>query len=347
MAFHLSRIPSSLLHGLVLSAVFLVSVPPVTAEEVNVYSARQEALIKPILDQFTAQTGITVNLLTGEADTLLPRLQIEGPNSPADVFLTEDAGRLYRAKAAGVLQGIQSETLEHAIPHTYRDPEGYWYGLSLRARVIVYSKERVRPEDLTTYEALADPKWKPRVCVRSSSNIYNQSLVASLIAHDGAAETEDWARGLVTNFARPPQGGDQDQIKAVAAGQCDVALVNTYYLARMLNAEEEADRDAASKVAVFWPNQAGRGVHVNVSGAGITRSAKHREEAIRLLEFLASDEGQAWYAEHNQEYPVTGTVAPSATLREWGEFVPDTLNLSVLGENNAGAVRLMDRAGWK
>lgn len=347
MVFLQRIVASGLMGALCLVGGLFASVPPGYAQEVNVYSARQEALIKPILDEFTTKTGIKVNLLTGDADTLLKRLQVEGTNSPADVFLTVDAGRLHRAKQAGVLQAIESPVLNQAVPAAYRDPQGYWYGLSLRARVIVYAKGRVHAEELSTYEALADPVWQGKLCVRSSSNIYNQSLVASMIAHKGVDETEVWASGLVENFARPPQGGDRDQIKAVTAGQCDVALVNTYYLAKMLTSDQAAERTAGSGVTVFWPNQAGRGVHVNVSGAGVTRSAKHLEAAILLLEFLASAEAQAWYAEKNHEYPVRSTVEPSATLRDWGDFSPDSLNLEVLGQNNSAAVRLMDRAGWR
>lgn len=318
-----------------------------TAAEVNVYSARKEELIKPLLDRFSEQSGITVNLVTGAADALLERLQAEGINSPADVFLTVDAGRLGRAKAAGVLQPVRSNLLEQAIPPEYRDPEGYWYGLSLRARPIMYAKGRVDPKELSTYEDLAKPKWKGRICIRSSNNIYNQSLVASMIAADGESSTEAWARGLVANLARTPAGGDRDQIKAAAAGQCDIAIANTYYLGGMLVSKEAGQRQAASKIAVFWPNQNGRGVHVNVSGAGITKSAKHPQAALKLLEFLGSDTAQKWYADVNVEYPVTPGVAMSATLAEWGKFKADSLNLAKLGELNAQAVKLMDRAGWK
>lgn len=317
------------------------------AAEVNLYSARKEALIKPLLDRFTQQTGIRVNLLTSKADALLKRLQSEGRHSPADVLLTTDAGRLHRAKQAGVLQPIRSETLERNIPEQYRDPEGYWYGLSIRSRVIFAAKGRVNPSEIKTYEDLADPKWRKRICIRSSNNIYNQSLVASLIAHNGEAATERWARGLVANMARPPRGGDRDQIKAAAAGQCDIAVANTYYFGKMLTGKDETQRKAAQAVSLIWPNQDGRGAHVNVSGAGVTRSAKHLAEARKLLEFLASPEAQAWYAEANFEYPVLKGTPVSETLERWGDFKADPLNLAVLGENNPRAVRLMDRAGWK
>jgi iron(III) transport system substrate-binding protein len=317
------------------------------SDEVNVYSARKEALIKPLLERFSNETGIRFNLVTGKADALLKRLQSEGRNSPADLLITTDAGRLHRAKAAGVLQPVQSVTLNQAIPPPYRDPEGYWFGLSVRARTIAYVKQRVDPSALSTYEALTDPHWKNRICVRSSNNIYNQSLVASMIVADGAAEAEAWATGLVKNLARPPQGGDRDQIKAAAAGQCDIAIVNTYYLGTMLHAKDQRAREAAARVAIFWPNQEGRGVHVNVSGAAITAAAPHRENAIQLLEFLAADEAQRWYAERNHEYPVKPGVEWGETLKTWGMFKSDSVNLSLLGELNPQAVKIMDRAGWK
>ena len=323
------------------------AVPALAAPEVNLYSARQEALIKPLLDKFTEETGIRVNLVTAKADALIKRLEAEGRNSPADVLLTVDAGRLHRAKALGVVQPIDSPILEAAIPASYRDPEGFWWGLSLRARPVMYARDRVDPAVLGTYEDLAGETWRGRICIRSSDNIYNQSLLASMIASDGAAAAEAWAEGLVANFARPPRGGDRDQIKAVASGQCDVAIVNTYYLGHMLASTDESERSAAEKVAVFWPNQDGRGVHVNVSGAAVTRSAVNREAAIRLIEFLSTDSAQSWYAQVNYEYPVKSGVAWSPTLEAWGSFEADQVNLETLGELNTEAIRIMDRAGWK
>ena len=317
------------------------------ADEVNVYSARKEALIKPLLDRFSAETGIQVNLVTGKADALLKRLQSEGRNSPADLLITTDAGRLQRAKAANVLQPLQSESLNQAVPAQYRDPDGHWYGLSIRARTVVYAKDRVEPGQLSTYEALAEPQWKGRICVRSSNNIYNQSLVASMIVSHGAENTQSWAEKLVGNFARPPQGGDRDQVKAVATGQCDVALINTYYLGTMVNGKDQKQRAAADKVEVFWLNQDDRGTHVNVSGAGVTRAAPNPQNAQKLLQFLATDASQQWYAEVNNEYPVKPGVAWSETLEAWGKFKRDGINLSLLGVNNPQAVRIMDRAGWK
>lgn len=343
---------SSLFKSRILSAVFfllsgLLAAPVLAGGEVNIYSARKEDLIKPLLDDFSKQSGIAVNLVTGKEEALLQRLQSEGANTPADVLLTSDAGRLSAAQKAGVLQAVKSETLTAHIPASYRDPEGYWYGLSVRARPIIYAKDRVKPGDLSTYEALADPKWKGKVCMRSSDSVYNQSLVAGMIAHDGEAKTEAWAKGLVANFARPPKGGDRDQIKAIAAGECDVTLANTYYLGGMVDSQDEADKQAAAQVAVFWPDAKTTGVHVNVSGAGVTAHARNRDNAVKLLEFLAGDSAQRWYAETNNEYPVNPAIPPSATLKSWGEFKADTLNVAKLGELNAAAVRVMDRAGWK
>jgi iron(III) transport system substrate-binding protein len=328
-------------------SVWLPALGSAAENTVNLYSARKENLIKPLLDRFTEQTGIQVNLVTGKADALLKRLQSEGRNSPADLLITTDAGRLHRAVAAGVTRSVESANLSSLVPEAFRDPEGHWFGLSLRARPILYVKDKIDPAVLSRYEDLDDPRWRGEICIRSSNNIYNQSLVASLIAANGVAKTEVWAKGLVKNFARPPKGGDRDQIKAAAAGMCDLAVANTYYLAGMLTSKSEAERDAAAKMGVFWPNQDDRGVHVNVSGVAVTASAKHPENAIKLVEFLLSNESQVWYAEVNGEYPVRQDVPSSELLQSWGDFKMDTLHLSRLGELNPEALRLMDRAGWK
>lgn len=317
------------------------------AGEVNLYSARKEELIKPLLDRFSEQTGIQVNLVTGKADALLQRLRSEGANSPADLLLTVDAGNLHRAKDAGLTQPIESEMITATLSENYRDPDGHWVGLSLRARPIMYNPERVDPTQLSTYEDLADPKWNKRICIRSSNNVYNQSMVASLIFANGEDATETWAKGLVANMARPPVGGDRDQIKAAAAGECDIAIANTYYLAGMLTSDDPAERDPAEQMAVFWPNQDGRGVHVNVSGAAVTAAAKNKQAAVQLMEFLLNPESQAWYGEVNGEYPVREDVAVSPVLATWGEFKIDDINLETLGELNGKALMLMDRAGWK
>ncbi len=321
--------------------------PAAAADEVNVYSARQEALILPLLERFEQETGIEVNLVTAKADALLKRLESEGRSTPADVLITTDAGRLQRAKDAGVLQPVDSPVLRERIPANLRDRDNHWFGLSQRARVIFYVRDRVDPAELSTYEALAEPRWKGRICIRSSGNIYNQSLVASMIESHGVARTEAWARGLVANFARKPSGGDTDQLRAAAAGLCDIAIANTYYFGRLVNSDKPKDQEVARKLGVFWPNQDGRGAHVNVSGAGVTKYASHPEAARRLLEFLTGDEAQAWYAKVNNEYPVVVDVPVSKTLRDLGTFKADALNLTRLGENNRAAVELMDRAGWR
>jgi len=336
------------LSKLFISSIALLSISVnALASEVNLYSARKEALIKPALKNFTKQTGIKVNLVTGKADALLKRLESEGKNTPADLFITTDAGRLYRAKTANVLQTVSSDKLNAAIPANYRDPEGFWYGLSLRARPIFYVKGVVDPKTLSTYEDLAKDNFKGKICIRSSSNIYNQSLVASMIEAVGVEKTQQWANKFVQNLARKPKGGDRDQIKGAAAGQCDLAIANTYYFGKMLAGKKAAQKKAAMAMNIFWPNQGDRGTHVNISGAGVTKYAKNKDNAIRLIEFLSSKESQRWYADINFEYPVRTDVAPSKLLAQWGEFKADSINLDVLGKNNAEAVRIMDRAGWK
>lgn len=315
--------------------------------EVNLYSARQEALIKPLLDAFTAETGIRVNIISSGADALLKRIQSEGLNSPADVLLTTDAGRLHRALQAKVFTRIDSVLLRDNIPAEYRDPGNQWFGLSVRVRPIMQVAAAGGLPALR-YEDLANPGLRGQICIRSSDNIYNQSLVAALIAAIGEPATEDWVRGLVANLARTPQGGDRDQIRAAAAGQCAIAVANTYYLAQMLaEPDGQSDYQAAIKMSVVWPNQADRGAHVNISGAGVLRTAPNKANAIKLIEFLASDTAQKIYADVNFEYPVKKDVSINPILARWGSFKADTVALEKLGENNAAAVRLMDRAGWK
>lgn len=331
----------------ILGLLLACSTAVASAAEVNLYSARIEALIKPLLDTFTEQTGIEVNLVTGDADGLIQRLKSEGRNSPADILLTTDVGRLYRAKEANLTQSVESATLEQNIPVMYHDDSNHWFGLSLRARPILYVKDKVDPAELSSYEDLSDPKWKGKICIRSSSNVYNQSMVASLIAANGLEATEEWAKGLVANFAMPPRGGDRDQIKAAAAGQCDLAIANTYYLAGMLTSDDEEQRAAAEKMAVFWPNQDGRGAHVNISGAAVTASAPNRDNAIALLEFLSTDAAQSWYARENGEYPIRDNIEIGPVLSSWGTFKADPVELYKLGAGNGEALRLMDRAGWR
>lgn len=317
------------------------------AAEVNVYSARKDALIVPLLDRFTAKTGIEVNLITGKANTLLSRIQAEGAATPADVLVTVDAGNLHRAKKAGVLATVDSKTLSEKIPANLRDVDNQWFGLTVRSRPIFYAKDRVNPSELSTYEALTDSQWKNRICIRSSSNIYNQSLVASMIKANGEETTLEWAKGLMSNLARKPAGGDTDQLRAAAAGQCDLAIANTYYFGRLIDSKKPEDRQVVDKLGVFWPNQTDRGAHINVSGMALTQHAKNRAEAVQLLEFMVSGDAQAYYAAINHEYPVVPGVEPSPAIASLGEFKSDALNLSILGVNNKRAVKLMDRAGWQ
>ena len=317
------------------------------ADSVNVYSARQSQLIKPLLDAFQADTGIQVNLITGSDDQLIKRLKSEGLNSPADILLTADAGRLSKAKTMGLLQAINSPSLFKVIPAHLRDPGNTWFGLTYRARAIFYAKNRVSPQQLSTYESLTDPQWRNRVCVRSSNSIYNQSLIASMISSVGLPKTQQWANGLVRNFARRPVGGDKDQITAVASGRCDVAIANSYYYAQMAFGGDRTLRVAASKVGIFWPNQNDRGTHINISGAGVTASSKNKANAIRLLNYLLNDDAQRWYATVNGEYPVKQSIPADPRIQAWGAFKSDSLNLSELGRFNTHAIKVMDQAGWR
>ena len=321
--------------------------PSAGAAEVNIYSSRHYDADRQLYALFTAETGIKINLLQGKSNALVERLKREGKYSPADLLITVDAGNLGRAQAAGLFQAVRSKVLEAAIPARFRESGGHWFGLTMRARVIMYHKDRVKPSELSTYEALADTKWKGRILVRSSNNIYNQSLVASLIAANGFDKTEAWARRLVANMARRPRGGDRDQIRAVGAGEGDIALANTYYLGRLLASHSAKDRELAAKIGVFFPNQKGRGMHVNVSGAGVTKYARNKAGAIKLLEFLVGPQAQKVFAEANFEYPVNPKAARSAIVGSWGTFKADSLNVAVLSKHNAEAVRLMDRAGWR
>lgn len=317
------------------------------AGEVNVYSHRHYEADRELFRRFTERTGIEVNVVTASADELITRLENEGEASPADVLITVDAGRLHRAKVRDLLQPVTSETLEAAVPEHLRDRDGTWWGLTRRARIIVYAPDRVDPDELSDYLDLADEKWEGRILIRSSGNVYNQSLLASILAHHGEEAATAWAEGVVRNMARPPSGGDTDQVKAVAAGVGDVAVVNSYYVARLAASEAPDDRRVADAVAVFFPDEAGPGTHVNVSGAGVTRHAANREEAIALLEFLVDEEAQALFASANHEYPVRPGVPWSPILESWGQFRADTLDLTVLGERNEAAVRIFDRAGWR
>ena len=315
--------------------------------EVNVYSARKEILLRPLLDRFTRENGIKVNLLVSNSAVLLSRLRLEGDNSPADLFIATDVGDLQRAVKDGLFSPFHSEELRARVPLVYRDADDHWYGLSLRGRIMAYSAGRVPVADLPSgYLDLADDKWRGRLCVRSSDHPYNQSLVAGLIYHHGVETVERWARGFTANFARAPQGGDRDQIRAIHAGECDLALINTYYLGVMLDSGNTADREAAEAVRVHWPNDF-VGAHVNLSGAGILRGAPHRPAAVTLLRYLTGPVAQQWFTMVNKEYPVNDEVPWAPLLRAWGEFKSDTDAIPHISRHSAEAVRMMDRAGWR
>lgn len=327
-------------------ALGALSAPARAAGEVNIYSYRQEVLIRPLLEEFTKQTGIKVNIVYVK-DAGIERLKAEGKASPADAVLTVDVANLVQLEQAGLLQPVTSAALEKNIPAQYREPTGKWFGLSLRARIVVYNPAKVRKADLASYEGLADSKWAKRICVRSSGHTYNLALTAAIIAADGPAKAQEWANGLAKNLARNPTGGDRDQIKAVAAGVCDLGIVNTYYLAGMLAGKDEAAKKAAEAVKPFFPNQAGRGTHVNISGAAVTASAKNKDNAVKLIEFLSSDAAQKIYADKVQEYPVKAGIEPSEILLGFGSFKADALPLAKLGALRAEALKIVDRAGWR
>ena len=317
------------------------------AEEVNVYSSRHYNTDQALYDEFVEATGITVNLIEAKGDALIERMLAEGESSPADVFITVDGSRLARAVEAGLFQPTSSDALSAAVPENLRHPDSLWFGLSTRVRGIVYAKDRVDASTITTYEDLADSTWSGKICIRSSSNVYNQSLVASMIASDGLEAAEGWAEGIVANMARKPQGGDTDQIKAVAAGECDVAVANHYYLARLMRSDKEEDKAVADAVDIIFPNQDGRGTHANVSAAGVAAHAPNKEAAIQFIEYLATPSAQAYFADGNNEYPVVEGVKLSSVLEAWGVFKTDAVAITAYGGNNAEALKAMDRAGWQ
>lgn len=311
------------------------------AQEIVVYSARNEQLIKPLFDAYTKQTGVRIKFITDKEGPLLERLKAEGPNTPADLLVTVDAGNLWLAAREGVLAKTDSATLQTNVPAHLRDADGYWFGLSIRARTIVYRPTRVKPSELSTYEALGNPKWKGRLCLRTAKKVYNQSLVAMMIARLGEERTEKIVRGWVANLAAEPFPDDTKVMEAIAAGQCDVGIVNTYYYGRLMKKSPE------TPLALFWPNQQDRGVHVNVSGAGITVHAKHREAAVKFLEWLSSEKAQNLFADADMEYPVNPRIKPHPIVAAWGDFKQDTINVSEAGRLQVQAVKLMDRAGYK
>ncbi|RFA34247.1 Fe(3+) ABC transporter substrate-binding protein [Virgibacillus dokdonensis] len=314
---------------------------------VNLYTSRHYDVDDELYEKFTEKTGIEVNVVQGKGDELMERLDREGKASEADVFITADAGNLARLKDRELTQAVESETLNKNVPEKLRDTDNHWFGLTKRARVIVYAKDRVQPEDLSTYEALTEDKWKNRVLIRSSENIYNQSLMASFIELNGEEAAKEWATGIVDNMAREPKGGDTDQMKAVVAGEGDVAIANTYYVGRLLNSENPEDVKVGEKLDVFFPNQETNGTHINISGAAVTKHAKNKDNAIKFIEYLSDVEAQEVFAEANNEYPVNPEAKASEILQSWGEFKEQDINLTKLGDNNARAIQLMNEVGWK
>ena len=322
----------------------------VAAQEqiLNIYSSRHYQTDEALYEAFSKQTGIKINRIEAGEDALIERIRSEGARSPADVLITVDAGRLWRAQELGLLRPVRSASLNARIPANLREPEGLWFGFSTRARVIAYSKSKVNPSEIPTYESLADPKWKGRVCVRSSTHMYNLSLMGALISHIGEAKAEAWAKAVRANFAREPKGGDTDQIKGVAQRECDVALVNHYYYARLARSDKADEKAMVEQVGIVFPDQAGRGTHVNISGAGVLKNAPHAEASVKFLEYLASDAAQRYFADGNNEWPaVAGVDANNTVLAAFGKHRRDSLNVAALGRNQPAAQKIFDRAGWK
>ncbi len=320
---------------------------PRGSKVVNLYSARHYDSDNQIYQSFADVTGIQINLIEAEADALIERIKSEGANSPADVLITVDAGRLWRAEQAGVFQAVNSSVLQRAVPGNLRHPKNLWFGFSKRARVIMYDKTKVNPAELSTYEDLTNSRWRGQILVRSSTNVYNQSLVGSVLTANGDRQTEAWVRGVVTNFARPAQGNDVGQILACASGVGSLAIANTYYLVRLAKSNNSQEKAAAQRIGVFFPNQRNRGTHVNISGGGLVKTSPNKEAAIKFLEFLVSTRAQEIFAKSNNEYPVVKGVQLDPVLASYGQFKEDTLNPSVYGRNGKTALQLMDRAGWK
>ncbi len=313
--------------------------------EVNLYSSRHYDTDLALYEDFTKETGIRVNRIEAGADALIERVVSEGEFSPADLLITVDAGRLWRAEEAGILSPVDSDLLEARLPEYLRHPDGLWFGLSTRARVIIYNKAAGEPEGLASYEDLTDPSLRGAICVRSSSNIYNISLLSSIIANRGSDAAEAWARGVVANFARPPQGNDTANIEAVASGECRISIVNSYYLARYA-AEGAENPELLDAIGVIFPNQETTGTHINISGAGVLVNAPNRENAIRFLEYLTEEQAQRYFANGNNEYPAVASVEASSAVESLGRFNPDTINAAEIGKGQAEAVRIFDRAGW-
>lgn len=317
------------------------------SQVVNVYTHRHYEADQNLFEKFEEKYGIKVNVTNASADELIQKMNMEGEHSPADVLITVDAGRLARAKEQGLLQAIDSEILEESIPAHLQDDGNQWFGFTKRARIIVYAKDRVNTEELSTYEDLTNEKWKNKLLIRSSGNIYNQSLLASIIAHNGEEQAKEWTRGIVANMARAPKGSDRDQVKAVVAGEGDLAIVNSYYVGQMLNSSDNQEIEIAKQVGIYFPNQEGRGTHINVSGAGVAKHAPNKENAVLFVEYLISEEAQEIFSKSNYEYPINKNIAPSPTVQDWGTFKEDELNLTELGKNNKKAVLIFDETGWK
>ena len=314
----------------------------------NLYSSRHYQTDESLYSNFAKQTGIKLNRIEAAEDPLIERIRNEGTASPADVLVTVDAGRLWRAEQMGIFQPITSKLLESRLPANMHSAGNNWFGFSTRARVIIYNKSMVNAADVQNYEDLANPKLKGKVCTRSGSHVYNLSLMSALIEHWGEAKAEEWASGVVANFARSPKGGDTDQITAVASGECGVAITNTYYYARLFGSEKPDDRKLMQNVALVWPNQKSFGTHLNVSGAGVLKYAPNKEAAIRYLEYLASDAAQSYFASGNNEWPsVPSAPLNNRTLESMGKFKADNMNISALGKNQAAAQKIFDRAGYK
>jgi len=313
----------------------------------TLYSSRHYDSDNAIYTSFTEKTGIKINLVEADAGKLIERLKAEGSKSPADVVITVDAGNLYRMQTEGLLQPVRSKILETSIPANLREPKGNWFGLTKRARVIFYNKEKVNPDQITNYEDLANPKWRGKVAVRTSSNIYNQSLLSSMIASVGAPKTEAWVKGIASNFARQPEGNDTAQIMAVASGKADLAIANTYYYVRLAKSNKPEDQEVVKRVGVIFPNQANRGTHVNISGAGVAKNAPNRAAAIAFIEHLASRQSQEVFAKSNNEYPVLKGVALDPVLGSLGQFKEDEINAVELGRYASESVRISDRGGWR
>lgn len=334
--------------GVLTLSIFIFSACGQSKDEeiINIYSHRHYKADDHLFSKFTEQTGIKVNIVQASADELMQRMVNEGENSPADILFTVDAGRLYRAQFLGLFQPIQSDILDENIPVHLKEKENHWYGITYRARIIAVSKDRVNADSIKTYQDLTDPQWKGKILVRSSDNVYNQSLLASMIINEGEAAAEAWAAGIVANMARNPKGSDRDQVKAVAAGEGDIAIVNTYYVGLLLNAQNEEDRKAGEAVTIIFPDQEGNGTHINVSGVGVAKHAPNKDNAIKFIEYLSGIEAQEILTNLNFEFPANPKAEKAALIQSWGDFKTDTMDLYKMGEYNSEAVKIFDRVGW-